>query len=134
MNESIVYEGLDDLLYRLGNCEANESETIPSTALRVYSTYSLHLWTQLLELFELKREAVRSAVRRRYGLNVERLSPGKSLSVAAEWTDAVTGGRPSVQTKIARIYSDTDRFVEDFDKLYAFFFCRETSWSLGRYR
>ena len=123
MNESIVYEGLDDLLYRLRNCETSESESIPSIDKRVSSTYALHLWTQFLKFFELKREAVRSSVRRRWGLNTERLLPGKSLSVVTARTDTVVGGRPSVQTEIVRIYADTDRFVEDFDKLYAFFFC-----------
>jgi len=28
LNESIVYEGLNDLLYRLGDCEASKSEVI----------------------------------------------------------------------------------------------------------
>ena len=43
LNESIVYEGLNDLLYRLRNCEANDQPVaVLWVGSLVFGTYTLH--------------------------------------------------------------------------------------------
>ena len=59
LNESVIHEWLNDLLYRLGNCSlSSESEAIRQIVSRVLGTYTLHLWAQL----ELLENVMRSTV------------------------------------------------------------------------
>ena len=85
LNESIIYERLNNLLYRLGNCAASgESDIIPRIVSQVFGTYTLHLWAQLLELFELEGEAMRSVFRRHQLLNDSYL---EEVPLWRAWTD-----------------------------------------------